>query len=48
MEGSVDSKELAKLRKRNAELEAALSKIASCEKVCDGDTVDIARKALGR
>lgn len=35
-------------RSRIAELEEALEKIASCEKRCDGDVVDIARKALGR
>lgn len=33
--------------KRIAELEAALRKIASCEKRCDGDVVDVARQALG-
>lgn len=32
--------------KRIAELEAALRLIASCEKRCDGDVVDIAQKAL--
>lgn len=32
--------------KRIAELEAALEQIASCEKRCDGDVVDIARKVL--
>lgn len=32
---------------RIAELEAALGLIASCEKRCDGDVVDIARRALG-
>ena len=31
---------------RIANLEAALRKIASCEKRADGDVVDIARKAL--
>lgn len=33
--------------KRIAELEAALGLIASCETQCDGDVVDIARRALG-
>ncbi len=32
---------------RIAELEAALGLIASYEKQCDGDVVDIARRALG-
>lgn len=35
-----------RLRERVAKLEAALEQIASCEKRCDGDVVDIARKAL--
>lgn len=35
------------LDERIAELEAALGLIASCEKRCDGDVVDIARRALG-
>lgn len=39
--------EICKRDGRIAELEAALGLIASCETQCDGDVVDIARRALG-
>jgi len=39
--------EICKRDARIAELETALGLIASCETQCDGDVVDIARRALG-